>query len=94
MAVNLMIPAALRSFVAGQDQVPLEGRTVGELLKALAAEYPDLAPHLFDEAGSLRSYVNVFVDGLNVKNRQGLDTTVAESQSVMLVPAIAGGSAS
>ncbi|MDR1609005.1 MAG: MoaD/ThiS family protein [Deltaproteobacteria bacterium] len=93
MAINLSIPAALRSFVGGLNQVSLDGQTVGQLLKALATEYPDLSPHLFDETGSLRSYVNVFVDGQNVKNREGLETPVTASQSVTLVPAIAGGRA-
>ncbi|MDR2386362.1 MAG: MoaD/ThiS family protein [Deltaproteobacteria bacterium] len=91
MSIALKIPTALRGFTDGLNQVELEGDTVGELLKKLIEKYPDLTTHLYDEEGLLRSFVNVFVDGTNVKSLEGQQTPVKEGQSIMLVPAIAGG---
>jgi molybdopterin converting factor small subunit len=91
MPVTLNIPTALRGFTDRQPQVELEGATVAEALKSLIAKYPDLAPHLYDEAGALRSFVNVFVGPDNVKALNGLDTEIKPGQAVTLVPSIAGG---
>ncbi|MDR0622303.1 MAG: MoaD/ThiS family protein [Deltaproteobacteria bacterium] len=91
MPIALKIPTALRGFTDGLSQVELEGTTVGELLKNLTEKYPDLTTHLYDEAGALRSFVNVFVDGSNVKSLKGQETELKPGQTVMLVPAIAGG---
>ncbi|MDR2302200.1 MAG: MoaD/ThiS family protein [Deltaproteobacteria bacterium] len=91
MPIALKIPTALRGFTDGLNQVELEGETVGELLTKLTEKYPDLTTHLYDEDGTLRSFVNVFVDGENVKSLRGQQTKVRLGQSIMLVPAIAGG---
>jgi MoaD family protein len=93
MSISLKIPTALKGFTDGLSSLDLEGNTVGELLKDLSQKYPDLTPHLYDEQGAVRSYVNVFVDGSNIKNLKGLDTELKTGQTVMLVPAIAGGGA-
>ncbi|MDR3204227.1 MAG: MoaD family protein [Deltaproteobacteria bacterium] len=92
MIAKLMIPTALRSFTDNQSQIELSGQTAGDLLKALAEKHPDVSLHLFDETGALRSFVNVFIDGQNIKTAHGLQTPVKDGQTVMLVPAIAGGS--
>jgi molybdopterin converting factor small subunit len=91
MTATLKIPTALRGFTDGLSQVELPGATVGELLKNLTERYPDLTPHLYDEDGSVRSFVNVFVDSANVKTLRGLETEVNPGQTILLVPAIAGG---
>jgi adenylyltransferase/sulfurtransferase len=90
--IKILIPYALRAFTGRNAEVEVEGKTAGDAINALANAYPDLKPHLFTEDGGLRSFINLFVDGVNVGNLQGLDTPVRDGGEMMLVPAIAGGS--
>ena len=91
MSVNVLIPSALRVFVDRQSEVESEGATVGEALANVAAQYPDLKHQIYEDDTNLRGFVNVFVDGTNIKKLNGLDTPVAAGATVMIVPAIAGG---
>jgi molybdopterin converting factor small subunit len=93
MAITIQIPTALRSFTDRQGEVKVEGATVGAAVAALAAACPAIKPHLFQDDGSLRSFINVFLGDTNIKKLQGLDTPLADGAVIMLVPAIAGGSA-
>jgi molybdopterin converting factor small subunit len=92
MAVTFHIPTALRAFTNGKREAPAEGATVGEALANFAASYPDIRPHLYDDDGELRSFINVFLGDTNVKNLEGLATPLRGGEVIMLVPAIAGGS--
>jgi sulfur-carrier protein len=85
------IPQVLRSAVGGQKQVELEGGTIRELVAALVAKYPSLEQQLLDESGDLNRFVNVYVNGQDVRYLNGLDTPVAERDEVRLLPAMAGG---
>jgi molybdopterin converting factor small subunit len=89
--ITVLIPTALRSFTERQGAVQLEAGTVGQAVAALAENYPDLKQHLYDDQGQLRSFVNLFVGGRNVKTLEGLATPLAEGETLTLVPAIAGG---
>ena len=91
MSVTILIPTALRSFVDRKSEVEVEGSTVGEVLANLAAQYPDLKHQIYEDDVKLRGFVNVFVEGTNIKKLNGLETAVASGATVMLVPAIAGG---
>ncbi|MDR2397750.1 MAG: MoaD/ThiS family protein [Spirochaetaceae bacterium] len=92
MAVTIQIPTALRNFTNRQGEVAVEGATVGAALSALAQAYPDLKQHIYQEEGTeLRSFINVFVGDSNIKKLKGLETPLAQGETVMLVPAIAGG---
>ena len=91
MSVTILIPTALRSFVDRRAEVEVDGGTVGEALANLAAEYPDLKHQIYEDDVKLRGFVNIFVDGTNIKKLNGLETVVAAGATVMLVPAIAGG---
>ncbi|MBR6074764.1 MAG: MoaD/ThiS family protein [Victivallales bacterium] len=91
MSVTILIPTALRSFVDRKSEVEVEGSTVGEALANLAGQYPDLKHQIYEDDVKLRGFVNVFVDGTNIKKLNGLETKVAQGATVMLVPAIAGG---
>ncbi|MBW5814963.1 MoaD/ThiS family protein [Yersinia kristensenii] len=91
MAVTLLIPSALRAFTDGQGKVSLEGENVGELVAALAEHYPDIRQHLYEDDGSLRSFINLYVGDANIKTTGGLGTPVNSGDEVILVPAIAGG---
>jgi molybdopterin converting factor small subunit len=91
MAVTVLIPTALRTFTDRKAELPAEGGTAGEVIADLAAQYPDIRKHLYDEAGELRSFVNVYVGETSIKGTGGLSTPVPDGGVVMLVPAIAGG---
>lgn len=90
-AVTLRIPTQLRSLAGGANEITLEGATVGEVLKALEAAHPGFQDRLFDEAGKLRRFVNVFVGEEDIRFLGGLDTVVAPGATVSIVPAVAGG---
>ena len=91
MSVNLRIPTQLRNLAGGSAEVAVEASTVGEALKALDAAHPGFADRLFDETGTLRRFVNVFVAEEDVRFLSGLDTPLTDGQTVSIVPAVAGG---
>lgn len=91
MSVTILIPSALRAFVDRKSEVEAEGATVGEALGNLATQYPDLKQQIYEDDVKLRGFVNVFVDGTNIKKLDGLATQVSSGAVVTLVPAIAGG---
>jgi molybdopterin synthase sulfur carrier subunit len=91
MRVKVRVPTQLRELTGGAGEVPVEGTTVGEALKALDAAHSGFAERLFDESGQLRRFVNVFVADEDVRFLQGLETPVADGQTVSIVPAVAGG---
>ena len=85
------VPAQLRTLTGGAGEVEVEGTSVGEVLKALDAAHPGFGDRLFDGAGELRRFVNVFLADEDVRFLQGLATPVAEGATVSIVPAVAGG---
>ncbi|HEY5026546.1 MAG TPA: ubiquitin-like small modifier protein 1 [Acidimicrobiales bacterium] len=91
MSVTVRVPAQLRTLTGGAAQVPVEGSTVGEVLKGLDAAHPGFGDRLFDDTGSLRRFVNVFLADEDVRFLDGLDTPVADGQTLSIVPAVAGG---
>ena len=91
MTVTVRIPTQLRTLTGGVGEVAADGATVGDVLKALDAAYPGMGDRLFDEAGKLRRFVNVFVADEDIRFQDGLDTPVAAGQTVSIIPAVAGG---
>lgn len=91
MTVTVRIPTQLRTLAAGAKEVGVAGGTVGDVLAALEAAHPGFHARLFDDSGSLRRFVNVFVAEEDVRFLQGLATPVAEGTTVSIVPAVAGG---
>jgi sulfur-carrier protein len=91
MSAKVRIPTQLRPLAGGASEVDLDGDTVADLLKALDAAHPGFGDRLFDEAGKLRRFVNVFVADEDVRFLQGLETPVADGTTVSIVPAVAGG---
>lgn len=85
------IPTVLRPQVGGNKEVELAGTTVGEVVDALTAAYPNLRSQLLTEDGELNRFVNVYVNGQDVRYLDGLATAVAERDEVRLLPAMAGG---
>ena len=91
MSVAVRIPAQLRTLTGGAGEVALSGSTVAEVLKDLDASHPGFADRLFDDTGGLRRFVNIFLADEDVRFLQGLDTPVADGQTLSIVPAVAGG---
>jgi len=91
MPVTVRIPTQLRTLSGGASEVALEGGTVAEVLKALDAAHPGFAERLYDEGGGLRRFVNVFVAEEDIRFLDGVNTPVADGQTVSIVPAVAGG---
>ena len=85
------IPTPLRRFVGDRAEVPARGETVASLLEGLLAECPELRSHLLGDDGRLRSFVNLYVNGEDVRALSGLETPLRESDQLTIVPAIAGG---
>jgi molybdopterin converting factor small subunit len=89
--IRLKIPTILRGATDEAGVLEVEGTTVGEALAAAIDRHPGLEARLFDEDGSLRRFLNVFVEEEDIRFEQGLDTPVASGQTVSLLPAVAGG---
>jgi adenylyltransferase/sulfurtransferase len=88
---KVMIPTSLRPHVDGNRVVEVDGDSVGAVLESLADQYPDLKSHLYDDKGGLASFINVFVNDENIRDRDGERTTLADRDEILLVPAMAGG---
>ncbi len=85
------IPPVLRAQAGNNKQVEVTGTTVGEALQALIGEYPGLRDQLLTADGALNRFVNVYVNGRDVRYEQELATPVAATDTVILLPAMAGG---
>lgn len=88
---TVFIPAVLRPAVGGVKSLELDGASVGELVKALLERYPGLGGQLLTPEGELNRFVNVYVNGQDVRYLDGLATPVGERDEVRLLPAMAGG---
>jgi len=88
---TVRIPPVLRPQTGGQSEVEAAGSDVGEVLRALTAEYPGTAEQLFGEDGDLNRYVNVYLNDEDVRVLDGLGTAVKVDDTVVILPAMAGG---
>ena len=88
---SVRIPPVLRTATGGQKQVEATGETVGEVLVSLTTAYPGLATQLLDASGGLSRFVNVYLNDTDVRHLQELATPIAERDTLLLLPAMAGG---
>ena len=88
---KVWIPQVLRAAAGGNKQLELAGATVGDLVTALVEQYPSLRGQLLSDEGELNRFVNVYVNGQDVRYLDGLATAVGEPDEVRLLPAMAGG---
>ncbi len=91
---QILIPTALRRFTADTDTVTASAATVGEALKGLAAQFPDLGKNLFNDEGKLRSFINIYVNDEDIRFLQREATPLEEKDVISIVPSIAGGALS
>ena len=89
---TVRMPPILRQAVGGAREVEASGATVRDLLDDLTGRYPAIKGHLLDENGELNRFVNVYVNNEDVRLGSGLDTGVADDATVIVLPAMAGGS--
>ena len=90
MSVEVRIPTILRPYTGGDKNVTAEGATLGALIIDLDVRYPGIRERIVDEQG-LRRYVNLYLNDEDVRFLGGLDTPVADGDSVTILPAVAGG---
>ncbi len=88
--ITVRVPPVLRAEAGGAREVEASGSNVREVLEDLSARLPALGGKVYGE-GEIQSFVNVYVDGEDVRTRDGLETPVRESSTVILLPAMAGG---
>lgn len=91
MSIVVRIPTPLRGLTGDQDVVAGAGASLGELVRDLEQRYPGMGERLMDESGELRRFVNVFVNGEDVRFLDGMATPIGEGDEVSIVPAVAGG---
>jgi sulfur-carrier protein len=88
---TIKIPPVLRASVGGEKEVDASGANVGEVLRDLASSHPATESQLFSPDGQLNRYVNVYLNDEDVRVLDGLDTNVGESDTLVILPAMAGG---
>ena len=88
---TVFIPAVLRANVGGVKSIDVAGTSIREVVDALVAQHPALGGQLLTPEGDLNRFVNVYVNGQDVRYLAGLDTPVAPADEVRLLPAMAGG---
>lgn len=91
MTIMVRIPAPLRRITGDQDKVDVEGETLSAVLAELETRFPGIRERVVDESGTLRHFVNVYVNGEDVQFLQGLETAIKTGDEVSIVPAVAGG---
>jgi len=90
---TIFVPAPIRRLTKGQGKVSAQGATVREVLNALERQYPGVRGELHEPGGEVRSFINIFVNGTEIRHLQGLDTPVKDADEVSIIPAMAGGTA-
>lgn len=88
---QVYLPSPLRRMTHGQAKVSASGRTVDEALRSLERQFPGLREQLREPTGEVRSFINVFVNGTEIRALQGPATPITDKDEVSIIPAMAGG---
>lgn len=91
MAVRVRVPTPLRKYTQGADEVNAQGSNVKALVDDLENNFPGIKERICDETGKIRRFVNVYVNGDDIRFLQNLETNLKEGDNISIVPAIAGG---
>ena len=92
MPISVRIPTPLRKFTGGAESVTASGATVAAVVQDVEGRHPGLKERICDDAGKVRRFVNLYVNGEDIRFLSSLDTPVKEGDEISIVPAIAGGS--
>jgi molybdopterin synthase sulfur carrier subunit len=90
--ITVLIPTPLRRYTGGESRVLVTGATVASALDALEAQFPGIGERLRDDSGQIRRFVNLFVNGQNVRDADGIATALSPGDELGIIPAMAGGS--
>lgn len=91
MSLKVVIPTPLRKFTSGAEMVEVEAATIKEVLDSLDSKFPGFRASVCDDTGSLRRFINIYVDGEDVRFLENLATPVSDGSEIAIVPAISGG---
>jgi molybdopterin synthase sulfur carrier subunit len=91
MSVRVRVPTPLRKYTQGADEVSAQGGSIKLLVDDLENHYPGIKERICDETGKVRRFVNVFVNGEDIRFLQNMETSLKEGDNISIVPAIAGG---
>ena len=91
MGVTVRIPTPLRRMTGGADKVELDVADLSQMIDNLESDYPGFKERLLDEDGELRYFVNIYVNGEDIRFDQGLRTAIKSGDEISIVPAVAGG---
>ncbi len=91
MAIRVRVPTPLRRFTAGVDEVAASGDSVRAVIEDLEQRHPGMRERLFDDKGELRRFVNIYLNGNDIRFLDQLDSKVKDGDEISIVPAIAGG---
>jgi sulfur-carrier protein len=91
MSVVVKIPTQLRAAAGGEAEAEVDGATVQEVLDGLFARFDELRARIYDDDGSLRRFVNVYLAGEDIRFLDGLSTPVVDGAELTILPAVAGG---
>lgn len=91
MPAKVRIPAPLRKLTQDKPIVEVEGKNIQEVLASLDKNYPGLKERICDESGQIRRFVNIFVNGEDIRFKEGPKTAINDGSEISIIPAIAGG---
>ncbi len=91
MPVNVLIPTPLRKFTENEDTVSVSAGSIGGIVTELSQRFPGIVKPLLDDKGELRKFVNIYLNGEDIRFASGVDTPTKDGDEVSIVPAIAGG---
>jgi MoaD family protein len=91
VSVKVKIPTQLRNLTGGVAEVQADGSTLGDLVTDLESRHPGFKERILDDSGSVRRFVNVYVNDEDVRFLDGLSTAVSDDATVSIIPAVAGG---
>ena len=92
MSIQVRVPTPLRKYTQGVAEVSAQGANVKAMVEDLEKNFPGIKERICDETGKIRRFVNVYVNGDDIRFLQNLETNLKEGDSISIVPAIAGGS--
>jgi MoaD family protein len=91
MALKILIPTPLKRFTGNADSIEVEARTVAEIIDRIEERHPGFRSSICDERGQLRRFINIYVNGEDIRFLDNLSTQVPDGAEVSIIPAVAGG---
>lgn len=91
MSIIVSVPTQLRTLTGGQSEVKADGSTIRDVIRTIDEQYPGFAGRVLDDNGSIRRFVNVYLNSEDVRFLNGIESEVPQSASISIIPAVAGG---